>query len=162
MSLEVNLPTPTVLSFSGFSNYLRQSATVLALWMLSFSAFSQSQVVDKTHDLITKDGITIASALQSCNDVKNGIAKEYVILSIINENTYPIELTFKKNLWFDGKPSAPSPKHIISVKIEANKKAEGSCTEKNGLRIFSKMLNLNKVRKLTNYELVDITVNEIK
>jgi len=32
----------------------------------------------------------------------------------------------------------------------------------NGLRIFSQMLNLEKVKKLTNYELVDIKVNEVK
>ncbi|MDA9120853.1 hypothetical protein N9J52_02335 [Flavobacteriales bacterium] len=152
----------SILNLSRFCKHLSQFATVVALWLLSFSAFSQSQVVEKTYDLITKDGISISSALQNCDDVKNGISKEYVLLSVLNENTYPVELSFKKDLWFDGKRSSTSPKHVVSIKIEANGKANGSCHEKNNLRIFSKMRNLDNVRKLTNYELVDITVDEIK
>lgn len=135
------------------------------LWLLSFSAFSQSQVVEKTHDIITKDGISISSALHNCDDVKNGTFKEYVILSVFNENPYPVQLSFKKNIWFDGKCASctsTSPEHIVSITIGANEKVEGGCDVNNGLRIFSKMSNLDKVRKLTNYELINIEVNEIK
>lgn len=153
------------MSLTVFCNHLRQSATFLSLWLLSFSALAQSQVEAKTHDLITKDGIAIASALQNCDDLENGISKEFVFLSIYNDNSYPVELSFKKNTWFDGKCSnctSTSSEHVVSIKIEAQGKIDGNCDENSDLRIFSKMLNLDKVRKLTNYELVDIEVNEIK
>lgn len=141
------------------------SAIIVLLSLFSFSAFSQNPVIDKTHDLIAKDGISITSALQNCESVKNGTSKEYVFLRIFNENPYPVHVSFKKNLWFDGKCnscSSTSPEHIVSITIEPNKKLEGSCDENNGLRLFSQMLNLDQVRKLTNYELIDITVNEVK
>gem|GEM_PF-400392 len=159
-------PTNTsILNFSGFYKHLSQFATLVVLWFLSFSAFSQSQVVEKTHDIITKDGVSISSALQNCADVKNGISKEFVILNVYNENSFPVELSFKKNLWFDGKCtscSSSSMEHLITITLEAESVMHGSCSTNNDLRIFSKMLNLEKVRKLTNYELVDITVDEIK
>ena len=159
-------PTNTsILNFSGFCKHLSQFTTVIALWLLSFSAFSQSQVVEKTHDLIAKDGISISSKLQNCDDVKNGTSKEYVLLDVHNENLFPVELSFKKNLWFDGKCTSctsTSSEHIVSITIEAQSEMQGDCNKSDGLRIFSKMLNLEKVRKLTNYELVDITVDEIK
>ena len=155
----------SILNFSGFCKHLSQFATVVALLLLSFSAFSQSQVVEKAHGLITKDGISISSALQNCDDVKNGISKEYVLLDVHNENSFPLELSFKKNLWFDGECNScasTSPEYVVFITLEAESEMHGSCSANNSLRIFSKMLNLEKVRKLTNYELVDITVDEIK
>jgi len=159
-------PTNTsILNFSGFCKHLSQFTTVIALWLLSFSAFSQSQVVEKMNDVIAKDGISVSSGLQNCDDVKNGISKEYVLLDVHNENSFPVELSFKKNLWFDGKCNSCASNGselIVSITLEANEEAQGTCDNKDGLRIFSKMLNLDKVRKLTNYELVDITVDEIR
>lgn len=159
-------PTDTcVLIFPSYTVRIKLLAMIVLLSLYCFSAFSQSAVIENTNDLISKDGITIASAMQNCENVKNGISKEYVLLSISNQNNYPVHVSFKKNLWFDGKCkscSSTSDEHIVSLTIEANKQAEGSCDENNGLRLFSRMLNLDKVRKLTNYELIDITVNEIK
>jgi len=159
-------PTYTyILSFSSFSTYLCQSAIFLALWLFSLSAFSQSELMENTNNLITKDGISISSTLQNCNDFKNGTHKEYVLLGVLNANPFPVELSFKKNLWFDEKCNSctsTSPEHVVSITIEAESEMQGTCDNNDGLRIFSKMLNLEKVRKLTNYELVDITVDEIK
>ena len=153
------------MSSSSFRNSITLTAIIFLFSVLSFSAFSQSAVIEKTNDLITKDGITIASALQQCDDLENGISKEYVVLSVFNENSYPVQVSFKKNLWFDGKCNSctsNSLEHIVSLTVAPNEKLEGSCDENNGLLIFSQMLNLDKVRKLTNYELVDIAVNEVK
>jgi len=140
------------------------TTTVVLFSLVGFSTFSQS-VLDRTHDLITKNGVTIKSSLEKCENIRNGTSKEYVLLTVFNENPYPVEFSFKKNIWFDGKCnscSSTSPEHTVSLTIEANGKAQGTCDMNNGLRIFSQMLNLEKVKKLTNYELVDIKVNEVK
>jgi hypothetical protein len=159
-------PTHTyILSVSSFCNYLSQSAMFLTLWLFSFTAFSQSQVIENTNNLITKGGVSISSTLENCNDLKNGTHKEYVLLNVHNENSFPVKLSFKKNLWFDGKCNSctsTSSEHVVSITIEAESEIHGTCSINDNLRIFSKMLNLEKVRKLTNYELVDITVDEIK
>lgn len=136
----------------------------MLLLLLSYPAFCQSSIAESTGDII-KDGISITTSVQACDDVKNGISKEYIFLSVSNENDYDVHLSFKKNLWFNGKCKScdsNSQEHTVSITIEANGKTQGSCNESNGLRIFSQMLNLEKVSKLTHYELVDIEVNEVK
>jgi hypothetical protein len=133
--------------------------------LLSYPAFSQSSLSEHTADIISKNGISITTSVQACEDVKNGISKEYILLSVSNENDYPVNLSFKKNLWVNGKCkscNSTNQEDTVSITIEANGKAQGSCDQSNGLRIFSQMLNLEKVSKLTRYELVDIEVNEVK
>ena len=115
-------------------------------------------------DKITKDGVTISTTLQSCEDKINGTAKEYVLITVLNENTYAVNLSFKRNTWYNGKCvscDSSSPENIVELTIDPNGKVEGNCNESNGLRIFSQMLHLKKVRKLTHYELVDIQVNAL-
>jgi hypothetical protein len=153
------------LSLSSFNNYVFRKAIFASILLLSSSAIAQNLVIDKTSDLITKHGVSISSKLQNCENAKNGTSKEYILLTVFNENPYPVQLSFKRNLWFDGKCNScnsESTEHTVSVTIEANKKVEGSCDESSGLRIFSRMLNLEKVAKLTNYELVNIEVDEVK
>lgn len=138
---------------------------IVTLVLSSISGFAQNVVAKKVNTSITEDGVTISFALENCVSEKNGTAKEYVILKILNKNAYPVQLSFKKNVWFDGKCrscNSSSSEHITSVEIKANSTLNGSCNTYNGLRIFSKMLHLDKVRQLTNYELVDIKVDEIK
>lgn len=109
------------------------------------------------------DGITISSTWQDCVDEKNGIAKQYIMFSIENRSAQSVIVSFKKNMWYDGtciSCDSESLEYVVSARIDANGKLEDSCTENNGLRIFSKMLNLKDVRQLTHYELSNIKVTD--
>ncbi|MCF8464351.1 MAG: hypothetical protein K9G41_05905 [Flavobacteriales bacterium] len=143
---------------------MRKALLALAL-LLPSTTIAQNLVSKIQPNAITQNGILISSRLESCESVKNGTSKEYFLLSFSNENSYRVRVTFKRNLWYNGKCNScdsQSPEHTISLELEPYEKAEGSCAESSGLRIFSRMLNLEKVSKLTYFELTNIEVDEVK
>ncbi|MCF8276814.1 MAG: hypothetical protein K9J17_08775 [Flavobacteriales bacterium] len=101
--------------------------------------------------------------MENCENIHNGTAKQFLLLTIKNETTSRLEVSFKRNTWYNGICSScdsSSSENTIEVTIEPNSELKGECDANNGLRIFSKMLNLNNVRQLTHYELVDVIVHE--
>lgn len=111
-----------------------------------------------------KQNVTIQSKKADCNDVANGIYKELILLKIENKNSFPVNISFRKELWYNGNCincNTNSNEHIISVSLKPNEILEGNCKSSKQLQIFSKMLNLKK-SELTRFELKDITVNPVK
>lgn len=130
---------------------------------LVFSTETKGQDIIRD-ELYNLNGLSIHSELIHCESITDGTSKEYVILTIENQNDHAIELTFKKEIWYNGtclSCDSESLEYAFTAQLEANGALKGSCTVNNGLRIFAKMTELKNVRQLTHFELKQISVREI-
>lgn len=137
-------------------------SVILSLSLGGSAALGQTGA---SQEIYSKEGVSIEVRSTDCHNIRNGTHKQYLLLSVSNSRKTDVSVSFKKNLWYDGKCSScnsESDKYSIIITVPANGQLVGDCELNNGLRIFSKMLDLDKVAKLTNYELVDIEVNEAK
>lgn len=110
------------------------------------------------------DGVTVNAEWTRCESVENGTSKEYVILSLANQNGHPIKLSFKKEIWYNGiclSCNSESLEYVFATQLDAQGAMKGSCEVNNGLRIFAKMTDLKNVRQLSHYELKQISVHEV-
>lgn len=130
----------------------------------SLNILSQNTITDSEY--YSDKDISISLRPQNCIDKKRGTAKQYYFIEIVNKSNKELNVSFKKELWFDGvcqTCNINSEEYYSSIILSANETVSGSCENMDKkLRIFSKMLNLDKVRKLTKYELKNIKVESIK
>lgn len=130
--------------------------------LISSASFSQSQ--SEKLNIYNNEGVEINVSKLDCISKSIGIEKQLFVIELINQNDYPLIISFKKELWYDNNCSncnSESPEHIVNQKIEANSIVIGDCDNKT-LTIFVKMLNLKDVRQLTNYEFKDIKIEKAK
>lgn len=139
---------------------LRPFVLILSvLWALQLFENVSAQTV-----LHSSEELEISVKSEDCVDRHNGTAKVYQILTLTNKSHAPISIRFKKDLWYDGKCiscSSSSEEYKVSVDLNSEETKSGSCTINNGLRIFDRMLNLDKVRKLSHYELQEIEIQKL-
>ena len=106
------------------------------------------------------NGVEINYRYQECNNVSQGIYKEFVIFKFINTTSNLVEVSYSFLLWYDEKEIMPgnneNMKHII---IEPKQIFETSCDENREYNVFSKFLNYKK-SELSNFELIDIVVTQ--
>jgi hypothetical protein len=109
-----------------------------------------------------KDNVQIFSTPADCSDIANGTSNEYLILKVVNANATPVKVNFSKNAWYNGNCSncsGDSPERRIELVVAANESLVGSCDSKDKrLKVFSRMLRQEKARKLTKFEVVNLTV----
>ena len=129
------------------------------------SSFTFGQNSTKV-EYFSQDNVTINITLEDCVNHKKGTAKQYFFIEIINDNSLPVNVSFDKEIWYNNvcqTCDSQSNEYKVISKIEANNSISGGCMSNNkSLRIFSKMLNLDKVRKLSKYELKNINVEVLK
>jgi|SRR5690606_36069221 len=106
--------------------------------------------------------IEISYTKADCNDVANGIFKQYLLLQVKNLTSEPLKVSFKKELWYNDKCTncdSNSPEHISVIELQPGATEMASCENKDKtLKIFLKMLNLQS-SVLTKFELKNITIN---
>lgn len=115
--------------------------------------------------LFEGQGITISAQLVDCEDTHNGTHKQYYLLTTENKNPNAKAISFKKELWYDGKClscTSESEEYVARVEVGANSSKSGECRESDQLRVFVKMLNLQGVRQLTHFELTNISVTDVE
>jgi hypothetical protein len=133
---------------------------ILGFVIISNSLYAQSEWQVKAE----KSSVVIKEKKVACNDEANGIYKEMVMLQIENKSNTTVDVSFKKEMWFNNVCSncdKNSPEHIVSVRIAANETTEATCNTNKNISIFSKMLNMKK-SELTKFELKDLTVTTVK
>jgi uncharacterized protein YcfL len=111
-----------------------------------------------------QENVLIKAKTVSCNDVANGTHKEVVLIQIENKAATPIEVSFKKETWYNNictTCNKNSAEHKVTVQLGANEIMESSCNSNKQLNIFSKMLDMKK-SELTKFELKDITITPAK
>ncbi len=130
--------------------------------IISVTCFAQSP--EKKTQIYTADGVEINLIKSDCIDKQYDIQKQILYFEIINSNSYSVNISFKKELWYDNVCSAcssDSPEYEVNQTIEASSTIQGGCTSKNTLlNIFVKMLKLSNVRQLTNYEFKAIKIEK--
>lgn len=137
---------------------------IAALLLLISGVFSNISAQSEWQLHSEKNNVFIKTQKAACNDVANGIHKELILLKFENTNAYAVNVSFRKELWYNGKClncDNISEEHIINVSLKANEVLEGNCKSGKQLSIFSKMLNLKK-SELTRFELKDISVTPVK
>ncbi len=138
--------------------------TLFFLFVCS-SLFSYSQSLNKT-PYYSANGVTINVTSTNCINQKEGTAIQYLYIEINNLTASKIKLSFKKEVWYNNVCQNCNNNDVefnTTIIIPAKSKVVGNCDDKDtSLRIFSKMLNLDGVRKLTKYELKNIKIESIK
>ena len=138
---------------------------VLFTFLVCLCSISFAQNGNKV-EYFSNDGITISLISKDCINTAKGTAKQYLFIEIINTTASDLNVSFDKEIWYDNKChtcNSNSIEYKVEVIVPANSTIGGNCESNNKtLRIFSKMLNLDKVRKLSKYELKNIAVETVK
>jgi protoporphyrinogen oxidase len=117
-------------------------------------------------EYFSQDNVIINITPEDCIDNTKGTQQQFYFLEIINNNTSSVNVSFKKEIWYNNicqSCDSKSDEYKVNITVPSNNSLVGDCNSDNkSLRIFSKMLNLEKVRKLSKYELKNITVEIIK
>lgn len=134
----------------------------LIFFIIAIRSFSQSAI--EKNQIYSSDGIEINLKKVDCIDKAKGIEKQILYFEMINSNNYPVNISFKRELWYNNICDAcisNSSEYFINQNIQSSSSIQGGCTSKiPSLNIFVKMLNLDNVRQLTNYECKDIKIEK--
>ena len=136
--------------------------TILLIVLSTSFGLAQSSFEDET--IFENELASISTQRVECISQRNGTAKVYLLIKATNRSESSISVSFKKNLWFDGKCiscTSQSDEYKVNLELQPNESISGSCDESNGLRIFVEMMDLKDVRKLSHYELENIEVNKL-
>lgn len=125
---------------------------------LSSYVFSQNQSVKPYY---SEDGIEIRLIPSDCINEKYGTAKQYLLIEIANVTGKDLKISFDKELLYNGVVSS-TKENSVEIVVPKNSVVAGTCEiDEKQLYIFTKMLNLDNVRKLTKYELKNIQVEKV-
>lgn len=110
----------------------------------------------------SKSGVTIEDIVAGCEDVKNGTNKEYVFFKIKNKTDKMITIRYSLALDYNGKCYTCDnlDEYTYTFTLEPNEELIGDCENKEGLAVFSKMLDGASNSKLTNYEIKNVVINK--
>ena len=137
---------------------------LLTFLFLLASIVSFSQTKNQNSSYFSSEGIEINISKNNCIKPEKGTEIQYLFIEVINNNDYDVDVSFDKEVWYDDKCqtcNSNTKEYHSSILIKASQRVSANCEDNNKeLSIFSKMLNLSKVRKLTKYELKNITIEK--
>jgi hypothetical protein len=141
---------------------MNKTLTFLLVFVTTFTFGQNTQRIE----LFAQENITINIIQEDCINPNKGTEIQYYFIEIINNNSTPVNVSFKKEIWYDNvcqSCGSESDEYKVNATVPPNSTIIGGCNSDNkSLRIFSKMLNLDKVRKLSKYELKNINVEVLK
>ena len=155
------------------NNYqlIKQSikSVILILFAMSFiNSYSENktQLPSEEWEFYKEvNGIQIYFKHSECNDEKNGLYQELVLLKFINTTKENLTIEWDNELWYDGKcwtcdNDSKEENHFI-LKLKAGESIEGECglDKSRILQIFQRYTNHDDVPVLSNFELINISVN---
>ena len=111
------------------------------------------------------NGIQIYFKNAECNDEKNGLYQELVLLKFINTTKENLTIEWDNELWYDGKcwtcDNESKEENHFTLKLKAGESIEGECgmDKSRILQIFKRYTNHDDVPVLSNFELKNISVN---
>lgn len=104
--------------------------------------------------------VAIYEQKMDCNDIKNGTNKEYVFLKLQNKTSSKITVSYAMSLSYNNTCYTCSnlDEYTFTFTLNPNQELSGNCSNKEGLSIFSKMLDGTSNSKLTNFEIKNIVI----
>lgn len=147
-----------------FTTPLLRTLGLIFVFALSTTVLSQ----DKPRDWTlygTVDGVKILYKYADCIS-NSGTDQERVILKFENTNSYPISVTWKTDVYYNGKChncGSDDPEFVSSQKVLKESSVEGNCEDRSSrLSFYSDFLDYQAKQKLTKFELNDIKVEKLK
>lgn len=139
-------------------------ATLLSIACLLTSLPIYGQDSEITGVQFSDDQVQISTEFLDCVSVKNGTAKQYLNITIQNKLESPVQVSFRKELWYDGlciNCENLSDEYLVDVKLEGGETLSSNCEGDKKLKVFFKMLELKNVRQLSHYEFKDIQIEKL-
>lgn len=142
------------------SNYITMKSLKFILGLviiLSLGSFKQSS--DWTL-YKTEKGVQFFYKVTDCDDEKNGLYQNFVILKVVNTTNFDVKVSFKKEVWYNNECRTCDDygnEFTTNLSLLSNSEKVGNC--KGELSIFSEFKDKPDVSKLSKFELVDIKVN---
>jgi hypothetical protein len=129
--------------------------------LIALVSFTSGFAADEWVPYLENGEITILYRYSECHDDTNGIRQEKVLLKFVNSGVDKKEISFSKELKYDGTLISTDEK-TFAIILSPNESREGSCPNRDKtLSIFSKFLNF-KARELTNFELKNVSVKTVE
>lgn len=133
--------------------------TLLAMSLSMEPSMAQEKEWKEEH---SEQGITILSRIADCSDPSNGFYHEFMLLRVVNANDHAVEVSFKRDLWYDGRChncDSGSREHITSLTLGPQSALTGECVSTGKqLRIFRRMTGDVKAGELTGYRFTGLSV----
>lgn len=144
---------------------MRFVSKVLLFFLLFYTSNTFGQI-NAENNKYNDSGVDVTVSIFDCINKSTGIDKSILGIEIINSNDYPVSVLFTKELWYNNICSTcntNSDENSVKVTIQKQSTLVGNCDSKiKDLIVFVKMLNLDNVRELTNYEFKNIKVEKAK
>ena len=147
---------------------MNELTKILLIVSFSLSSIFASGMKNNNWEVYYEDAkIKISYQKQECN-LNNQFDQEFVFLKIENLSSQAVILKWDEKIWYEESCincEQDSPEFRKITRVEKGKTLEGSCSENNALRIFSKftekledMPGVDKIVKLTKFELNNLTI----
>jgi hypothetical protein len=124
-------------------------------------SFGPSDTFSKEWSLYeSQNGVEVYFKVTNCDDVQNGVFKNYLTIKLVNTNDHDVEVSFAMKKWYDNEPWFNDPvsyENRRTVSLTAGASTEGVCENKN-LSVFHSFNNKPEVAVLTKLELDELIV----
>lgn len=121
------------------------------------SAFSQEANSWSTY--YENDQIRISVQNSDCNYPEKGINNRYLFLKLENLTDNTVSVSYDLNRSYNGKEITPD-KNGFLFNVDAQSSIYADCSNlKDGLHLFSSMLNVEAKSKLSGFELAELIIN---
>lgn len=136
---------------------------LLLILVTYFDVIAQSKSLAQTY--YAENGVEINVAEETCSDTRYGIDKLILVIELKNLNSYPVKISFHKDIWYNNECiscNSTSKEFLVEEILMPNTSVKSNCASQNNkLTIFKKMLNLENVRQLSKYEFKNISVEKV-
>lgn len=125
----------------------------IAFFFLSF--------VNQSNEVFTNGKISIKATNIGCNDVKNGINKEYVFLTFQNKTANTLQVSFLTEVYYDNTCYSCNNEEEFTqtIELKPNEIITGDCSNKSvSNSIFFKMLDGTSKTTLTSYAIKNVVI----
>ena len=131
---------------------------LLAALVAAFhSAFAQEAATWSTY--FESEEVKISVGTSDCYYPEKGINNRYLLFKIENLSPEPVTISYDIDRSYNGKQLVPD-NNGFEFSIPAQSSVESDCSDlKDGLHLFSKMLNASAKSTLSGFELSNMVIN---
>lgn len=131
----------------------------LIILLLGLSSHAQNNDWTKYSEA---DGVVMYTKVSDCIVPSKGTEKQYILVKIKNENTFPVSISFNKLADYGSGLPAAGAENLVKIQLDANTEKEANCADSSKeLKVFVKMLQLEDVRSLINYQLTNFSIETL-
>lgn len=119
---------------------------------------------EKWSSYLENDQLKIEVMETRCNDIKNGIDNQYILLRFTNKTNHKIKVDYQRELWYNNiclNCNESSDENHKTIYLETKEVKTGNCSSDKSLKIFVRMNNNLSDQVLTKFELKELVISSI-